>query len=77
MTLSPRSLPLLLLAALLSSCASVDFEAPKIASHGLQNTNDTYLGRQLEDERLQHTNGDSGHLVFLFQSIEHPMGQLI
>lgn len=63
MKLSTHALPLLLLSVLLSSCASVDFEAPKMESYGFQDTNDTYLGIQLADERQLHTDGDSGFIA--------------
>lgn len=58
--LRQRSFSLLLLSVLLSSCASVNFDAPKITSYGIENTGDTYLGQQLSSELQQHPAGESG-----------------
>ena len=54
-----RKLCLLVLAATLSACASVDFDYPKPASTAVTDTGGTYLGKQLAGLAEQHP-GESG-----------------
>jgi len=44
---------------LVAGCASIDFDYPREESHVLEDTQDTYLGRQLADEVAAHP-GKSG-----------------
>jgi putative cardiolipin synthase len=46
--------------ALAGGCASVDFDYPKPQSVALQDTGDSYLGRQLEGVAATHPEGQSG-----------------
>ncbi len=48
--------------AVLSGCASVDFDSPKTVSTAFHDTDDTYLGRGLEGEVEAHSAGQSGFL---------------
>ncbi len=47
------------LVALVAGCASIDFDYPREESHVLEDTQDTYLGRQLADDVAAHP-GKSG-----------------
>ena len=42
-------IPLIIAIALASGCASIDFDYPRLESTALSDTQDTYLGRKLED----------------------------
>ena len=59
MTAMIRRICLVLIIAVLSGCASVDFDAPKSVSYVLTDTDDTYLGRQLAGMADRHA-GESG-----------------
>ena len=48
--------------ALLTGCASVDFDRPKTVTTAFHDTEDTYLGRGLEGEAEAHPAGYSGFL---------------
>ena len=52
-------LGLSVLLVVLSGCASVDFDAPKTVTHAPTDTDDTFLGRQLEGVAEQYP-GESG-----------------
>jgi putative cardiolipin synthase len=49
-----RGICMLLVACLLSSCASVDFDSPKVESFALQDTHDTSLGQRTQVIIPQH-----------------------
>ena len=48
--------------AVLSGCASVDFDRPKTVSTAFHDTDDTYLGQGLVDDVEAHPTGQSGFL---------------
>ena len=62
MPASIRHLFLAIALAVLSGCASVDFDRPKTVSTALQDTDDTYLGRGLQGEVEARPSGQSGFL---------------
>ncbi len=53
MTAMIRRICLVVIVAVLTGCASVDFDAPKSVTYVLTDTDDTYLGKQLEGEPEQ------------------------
>jgi len=53
-----------LLATIVTGCASIDYDYPRDDSYALEDTQDTYLGRQLADERAAHP-GESGFYPIL------------
>jgi putative cardiolipin synthase len=54
-----RQFAFLLLATLATGCASIDYDYPREESYALEDTQDTYLGRQLADDLAAHP-GESG-----------------
>jgi len=59
MTAMIRRICLVVIVAVLTGCASVDFDAPKSVTYVLTDTDDTYLGKQLEGVADPHP-GESG-----------------
>ena len=49
-----RQFAFLLLVTIVTGCASIDFDYPREESHALEDTQDTYLGRQLADDVAAH-----------------------
>ena len=58
MTSILRSLALIAVAVFASGCASIDFDYPREVSYHLAETDDTYLGRELDD--IPYPEGKSG-----------------
>jgi len=59
---SIRHLFLAIALAVLSGCASVDFDRPKTVTHAFHDTDDTYLGQGLADDVEAQPPGHSGFL---------------
>ena len=59
-----RQFAFLLLATIVTGCASIDYDYPRDDSYALEDTQDTYLGRQLADEHAAHP-GESGFYPIL------------
>jgi len=49
-----RQFAFLLLATIVTGCASIDYDHPRDDSYALEDTQDTYLGRQLSDDVAAH-----------------------
>lgn len=59
-----RQFAFLLLATIVTGCASIDFDYPREESHALEDTRDTHLGRELADDVAAHP-GESGFYPIL------------
>ena len=70
-----QALVLVLLVAGLSACATVDFDYPKSESTALQNTDDTYLGKDIAWRREEHP--DEGAFYLLTDGIEALAARLL
>jgi len=66
---------LVLLLAGLGACATVDFDYPKSESTALQNTDDTYLGKDIAWRRKEHP--DEGAFYLLTDGIEALAARLL
>ena len=55
-----RCVALALAIAGLSGCASIDFDYPRSESYALTDTDDTYLGREIDDAGFNYPPDQSG-----------------